>query len=103
MNPVKPMNQKRCPLNHCEWIHSSDGRCLWPGDWCPRRQERLLALWNQALHWTAEKKDRRSTQALPEPVAPAHRQKAYGGENRTGFAAMDFNPPQSLLLSGKPL
>lgn len=55
MNPVKPMNQKRCPLNHCEWIHSSDGRCLWPGDWCPRRQERLLALWNQALHWTAEK------------------------------------------------
>lgn len=51
----------------------------------------------------AEKKDRRSTQALPEPVAPAHRQKAYGGENRTGFAAMDFNPPQSLLLSGKPL
>ena len=47
----------------------------------------------------AEKKDRRSTQDLPEPVAPALRQKAYGGENRTGSAAMDFNPPRSLLSS----
>ncbi len=44
---------KRCPLEHCEWRNAPDRRCLWPGDWCPRRKERLQALWEQALSWKA--------------------------------------------------
>lgn len=47
--------KKRCPLSHCAWRSARDQRCLWPGEWCPRRQERLQALWKQALSWKADR------------------------------------------------
>lgn len=42
---------KYCPLERCEWRNALDERCLWPGEWCPRRRERLAALWEETLAW----------------------------------------------------
>lgn len=35
-------SNNKCPP-HCCWANSRDGRCLWPGAWCPRREQVTVA------------------------------------------------------------
>ena len=32
-----------CILPYCAYANSPTGKCAWPGDWCPRMDERLEA------------------------------------------------------------
>lgn len=40
--PEKKASKEFCPLARCVWT-APDGVCRWPGNNCPRRQERLAA------------------------------------------------------------
>lgn len=88
---------KRCPLEHCEWRGAADRHCLWPGEWCPRREERLRGLWTRALAWTAGKPGSKGR----KPLGSARRQSLRCGV--PGREAGRFSCCRAALTSpGKP-
>lgn len=55
IRPEKKASKEFCPLARCVWT-APDGVCRWPGNNCPRRQERLAA---EARIWEVRQAARR--------------------------------------------